>query len=116
MRVSIFNETKNKQILDSVVYATSFFDRLKGLIPYDGLLKNEGMFLFNCTSIHTFFMSFAIDCYFLDKENRVLKIANNLKPYRFFIGPFLDVKHVLEVASLSEHSLDIDKGDILRVD
>jgi len=116
VKVSIFNITKNRQVLDSVVYATSFFDRFKGLIPYDGLLKNEGMFLFNCTSIHTFFMSFAIDCYFLDKENKVLHIAKNLKPYRFFLAPFLDIKHVLEVASLSGFSLDISIGDILRVD
>ncbi|NOZ12563.1 MAG: hypothetical protein GXO69_02820 [Acidobacteria bacterium] len=39
-----------------------------------------------CSSIHTFFMAFAIDVIFVDREGRVLK-EKTVLPYRFFSCP-----------------------------
>jgi len=40
------------------------------------------MLLRPASSIHTAFMRFAIDAVFLDRENRVVKVAEDLGPWR----------------------------------
>ena len=115
MKYSLLNKSKNKQVLDSVFYAISLIDRLKGLIPYKKLEKHEGMFLSNCTSIHTFFMSFSIDCYFLDRNNKVIEIKRNIKPYRISAPFSLRIKHVLEVEHIDGYQMEIDIGDELEL-
>ena len=55
--------------------------RALGLIPY----KKAFPVLFKTRfGIHTFGMKFAIDVIVLDKENRVVKMAQNLKPKNVF--------------------------------
>ena len=38
-----------------------------------------------CNSIHTFFMRKPIDVYMTDKNNKILFIFRNLKPYRIIL-------------------------------
>ena len=38
------------------------------------------MILAPCNGIHTFFMRFAIDVVFVDRQGRVLKVCRGLKP------------------------------------
>lgn len=35
-----------------------------------------------CSAVHTFFMRFAIDIAFVDREGRILKVARAVKPWR----------------------------------
>lgn len=58
------------------------FPRLRGLIGWRPLDRNEGMLLRPSSAIHTTFVRFAIDAVFLDDEMTVLSIAPNLKPWR----------------------------------
>ena len=62
--------------------AETAFARLRGLLGRSGLSSGEGMLLRPASSIHTGFMRFAIDAVFLDRENRVLKVAAELSPWR----------------------------------
>ena len=79
--------------------ARTLFARMKGLIGTKRLPPGEGMLILRCNAIHTFFMSFPIDAIFLDREDRVLKVVRNIRPWRLFVwGGFRAVK-VLEVAS-----------------
>jgi uncharacterized membrane protein (UPF0127 family) len=55
---------------------------MKGLLGRSGLEEDEGILLRPASSIHMFFMRFAIDAVFLDRELNVLKIAPTLKPWR----------------------------------
>ena len=80
--------------------ARTLFERMKGLIGTKTLPDGEGMLILRCNSIHTFFMSFPIDATFLDRNDRVVKVVRNIRPWRFFVwGGFRAVK-VLETASV----------------
>ena len=78
--------------------ARTLFARMKGLIGTKSLPPDEGLLILRCHAIHTFFMSFAIDATFLDRNDRVVKIVRNIRPWRPFVwGGFRAVK-VLETA------------------
>ena len=57
--------------------------RLRGLLGRRGLNRNEGLLLRPVGAIHTLFMLFAIDVVFLDRDYVVLKVVENLRPWRF---------------------------------
>lgn len=59
-------------------------DRLVGLIGSD---KPEAVMFLTRFGIHTFGMKFPIDILVLDKDNKVVKIAQNLKPGNLFFWP-----------------------------
>ena len=56
--------------------------RLRGLLGRAGLERGEGILLRPASSIHMWFMRFPIDALFVDGDNRVLRIAADLKPWR----------------------------------
>lgn len=57
--------------------------RMKGLLGRRGLGEDEGLLLRPAGSIHTLFMRFPIDVVFLDKELRVVRVAAEVRPWRF---------------------------------
>jgi uncharacterized membrane protein (UPF0127 family) len=56
--------------------------RVRGLLGRDALPPGEGILLRPAGSIHTAFMRFAIDAVFLDRADRVVKVASALRPWR----------------------------------
>ena len=79
--------------------ARSLPERLRGLIGTKYLPPGEGMLILRCNAIHTFFMSFPIDATFLDRNDRVVKVVRNIRPWDPFVwGGFRAVK-VLETAA-----------------
>lgn len=81
--------------------ARTMFDRMRGLIGTKRLPSGEGLLIPRCNAIHTFFMSFAIDAMFLDRQNRIVKVVRNIRPWHPFIwGGFRAVK-VVETAARS---------------
>ena len=56
--------------------------RLRGLLGRSGLPSGEGLLLRPAASIHTAFMRFTIDAVFLDRADRVVKVASALRPWR----------------------------------
>jgi uncharacterized protein len=81
----IIYSDKNPDILlmvcDDLRFAASFLDRLLGLI-FKNLKKGHGFAIKNCNSIHTFWMRYRIDVVFLDKNNGIIKLYENLKQFR----------------------------------
>jgi uncharacterized membrane protein (UPF0127 family) len=57
-------------------------ERMKGLLPRSSLAGDEGLWFPRITSIHTFFMRFAIDVAFLDRKGRVIALYHSLRPWR----------------------------------
>jgi uncharacterized membrane protein (UPF0127 family) len=57
--------------------------RMRGLLGRRGLDSGTGILIRPAGSIHTFFMRFPIDAIFLDRDGRVLKVRENLRPWRF---------------------------------
>ena len=79
--------------------ARTFRERTRGLIGTKDLAPDEGLLIEKCNAIHTFFMSFPIDAYFLDGENRIVKTVKDIRPWRFFVWGGWRAKKVLEVRS-----------------
>jgi uncharacterized membrane protein (UPF0127 family) len=83
-----------------VVKAQTFWQRFIGLmfkknIKYSVLFKN-------CKSVHTFFMHFNLDVIFLDRDNRVIKIVKQLKPFRIV----LPVKNAVSIVEIPSNTIE----------
>lgn len=79
------NFTRKTVLADRVKTACSFAGRLVGLICTPDFRAGMGLLLVPCSSIHTWFMRYPIDVIFLDRDNRVLKVAHSVPPFR--LGP-----------------------------
>ncbi len=86
--ISVINQTSHQELGDQIREAKTFFQRARGLLGKKTLNKGEGLYIPNCRSIHTFFMRFPIDVVFIDKNNRIIKKASKLMPFRMTFGPF----------------------------
>lgn len=56
--------------------------RMKGLLGHSSLPEEEGLWFPHETSVHTFFMKFAIDVAFLSRSGKVIALYHSLKPWR----------------------------------
>jgi len=85
-------------LFDKVTIAKSFFKKLAGLIFSRTLDLNEGLLIEDCNSIHTFWMRFAIDAIFIDRNNVIVHLIENIGPFR--LSPIIrEAVKVLELKS-----------------
>lgn len=61
--------------------ADTFFARLSGLMFHEKLSPATGLLLAPCSSVHMCFMRFAIDVVYLDRDNEIIEIVHNLRPW-----------------------------------
>jgi uncharacterized protein len=93
-------------VVEDLELAKSSWSRFVGLMGRPTLEKGRGLWIEPCNSIHMFFMRFAIDVLFLDRQRRVKKVMLNLKPWR--ISPIVfGARTVVELPSgtLSDRGL-----------
>ncbi len=88
--------------------------RMRGLLGRAGLDQGEGLLLRPAGSIHMFFMRFAIDAVFLDRDLRVLHVAKDVRPWR--VARHRRAKAVLEIGSGEAAQLGIEPGVRLRLE
>lgn len=94
--------------------ADDFLLRLKGLMFSRKMAGFDGLILEPCSSIHTFFMKFTIDAIFINKENTVVAIYRNMKPWK--LTPLIfKARKVLELAGGSTPSF-VKEGDKLGIE
>ena len=93
------------------VVADSAWLRTKGLLGRSSLLEDEGILLRPGSSIHMFFMRFAIDAVFLDRDLRVLRVAADLEPWR--LAAKRGAKSVLELPAGRCARVGVREGDVL---
>ena len=104
----IINITSDELINVKIVYADNFFKRFKGLM---GRKEIDFAVLFcnlKDSSIHTHFMRFEIDAYFLDRDKVIFEKAT-LKPWKFY-KPSKNAEYILEA---KKDKLKIKIGDRL---
>jgi uncharacterized membrane protein (UPF0127 family) len=70
----------------------------------------EGLLIRPCKGVHTFLMKFPIDVLFLDRENRVVKVVENLRPQRM-TGLFFSSRSVLELPAGSLRASGTSAGN-----
>jgi len=74
------NITNNEEICKNLIVADSFLKRFKGLMFTKELSADSSMYICPCGQIHTFFMNYNIDVLYLDKNNIILAMDENVRP------------------------------------
>ncbi|MBI4016586.1 MAG: DUF192 domain-containing protein [Candidatus Aenigmarchaeota archaeon] len=95
----IRNLTRNTLIARNPVILTSLIGHMLGLmfkkkiIPHVLLFRTE-----RHVSLHTFFVAGPIDLIFVNKQNRVVEIKENLTPFSFY-SPYENATAIIEAKS-----------------
>lgn len=92
--------------------ATSFLERLRGLLGAAALPAGTGLLLPRTSSVHTHFMRCPIDVVFLDDADRVVAVRRALPPWR--LAAAKGASSVLELAAGECARLGLAEGDVLR--
>jgi uncharacterized membrane protein (UPF0127 family) len=100
--------------LASVEVAATARQRSRGLLGRSALLPGHAMWLAPCRSIHTVGMQFTIDVVFLDRDDRVAAIRENVVPFRLAWGGWRS-RGVLEFAAGEAARLGLACGQQLRL-
>ena len=111
---TLHNQTRQTQILTDLRVAESTYSRMKGLLGTSTLSANEALWIHACNSVHTFFMSYSIDCVFLDRHLRIKSLVEDVKPGRI-VWPRWGAVSVIEMKSGSIRRAGLHVGDQLQV-
>ena len=112
--MAVVRKTNGTVVCARCVLADSVWLRMKGLLGRRELPEDEGVLIRPCSSIHMFFMRFAIDAVFLDRDLEVLRIAPGLKPWR--MAGKRRSKSVLELPAGRCERVGLREGDRLVVE
>lgn len=113
--MSVLVRVSSQQVLLSeLTIAESLFARMRGLLCRTGLSENQGMWIKPCNSIHTFFMNFAIDCVFLDRDMQICSVIADIAPWRL-TRPRWNAHSVVEMQAGRARALGLSVGEKLHV-
>ena len=87
--------------------------RNKGLLGRTGLPDGSALVIAPCNGVHTFFMKFTIDVFFLSRDGTVRKVARGLRPWRVALSPRSFA--VIEMAEGAAARADVQRGDKLTI-
>ena len=94
----IVNTSRGTELASDARVARGYWSRFIGLMGRASMREGEALVLDPCTSIHTFFMRFAIDAVYVDRQRRVVKAGAALKPYRISVA-LRGARSVIELPS-----------------
>jgi uncharacterized protein len=98
-------------VCEQAVIADQPLRRMRGLLGRRSLPAGEGLLLRPAPSIHTAFMRFPIDVIFLDRNLRVVKLVEHLRPWRSAAAR--GARAALELAAGEAAVRGIEVGDRL---
>lgn len=104
----------DQPLAETVALANTFFTRLRGLIGRRRLAPAEALWLRPCNGVHTWWMHYAIDVIFLDRELRIVKLVENMRPFRL-TAPHREARSVLEMSAHSISRANLKVGDQLEI-
>jgi hypothetical protein len=108
-----WNETKGVSLGNLIEVAGESKTRNKGLLGRDYLDEGQGLWIVPCEAIHMFFMRFAIDVLYLDKQKKIVKIVPELKPWR--LSACIRAHSVLELPAGVAERTGAAPGDQLEL-
>ena len=110
----VYNVSKQAFISLGVKAADTPLKRLRGLMGKWRLAPNEGLWVVPSRGVHTFGLFFSIDLIYLDPEMRVVKVVEDLGPFRF--APLRwKSDSVLELPARAVYETGTEVGDQLLV-
>jgi hypothetical protein len=113
--VGVRNVTRGTTVANDVRVARSFLARGRGLMFASGLPADSGLLIDPCGSIHMFFMRFALDVLYVDREDRIVRAQRGIQPWR--LGPIhtRGAKYVIELPVGTIDRSGSDVGDQLHI-
>lgn len=99
-------------VADDAKAAHGLMSRTRGLMFRKALQPGEAFDIRPCGSIHMMFMRFPIDAIFYDREFRVTKVAQNVKPWIGLAFGGKGAHGVIEMAVGSANT--VKAGDLLE--
>jgi uncharacterized membrane protein (UPF0127 family) len=94
--------------------AASSWSRSKGLLGRSGLGEQEGLWIQPTSSIHMWFMRFPIDVIWAADDGRVIKLVENIKPWRMSFCRGAKVALELPVGAIARSGVQV--GDHLVIE
>ncbi len=98
--------------IESLQKTESALERARGLLAREQLASNCGLWISPCNSVHSFFMGYAIDLAYLDKDDCICRLVNHLKPWRGSIC--FSARSVVELAAGEASRLGLSVGDKIQ--
>ena len=107
------NLTRGATVASSARVANTFWSSFRGLMLAPPLPAGAGLVIVPSSSIHTQFMRFPIDVLYVNKEDVIVGIDRNLRPWR--IGRFYKrVHYVVELPAGGAEGCQV--GDRLEIE
>jgi uncharacterized membrane protein (UPF0127 family) len=112
--VKVVDETQGTVIGDRVEVADTSLTRMKGLLGRHGLDAGAGLWIRPSSGVHTIGMKFPIDVVGLDSKRRVIKLWENLVPYRL-TSVSGKLRSVVELPAGRIAECNLAVGDVLDI-
>lgn len=110
----IDNKARNTTLVEDGRVAANPWTRLRGLIGVRHLPDGDGLLIEPCKGVHCLFMSIPIDVVYLSRENEVVAIDAEMKPWR--IGRIYPQSHyAVELPAGAVARTKTEVGDRLEV-
>ncbi|MFC2015657.1 DUF192 domain-containing protein [Chloroflexota bacterium] len=114
-QIRVNNQTREQVLVTTGRAADNMWTRLRGLIGSKPLADGEGLLIVPCSSVHTHFMSFPIDVVYVDRDQKVVAIDQEMAPWRF--GRMRKgVRFVIELPPGTAAATGTVAGDQLQVE
>jgi uncharacterized membrane protein (UPF0127 family) len=111
--VAAHNRTRRCVLAERTERTSTAWERMRGLLGRDGLPHGQALLISPCNSIHMFFMRFAIDVLFLDKDGKIVQAIPRLRPWRA-TRVYLSARSVLELWAGALEETGTQLGDIIE--
>lgn len=109
---SVRNAGRGMTLATRARLASSYWDRLMGLMGRKRIEDGGGLFITRSASIHSFFMRFRFDAVFIDRENRVVSVVPAMRQWWIAFGG-RGAKDVIELPAGVAASTGTQRGDLL---
>jgi uncharacterized protein len=112
----VFNRTRQAFLANDLKRANTHFSRLRGLMftSPEHFSFGQALWIVPSHGVHTFFMRYPIDVLYLDAENRIQHMEENIKPWR--VAPVrLETVTVLELPAHNAFNTGTQIGDQLEI-
>ncbi|MGH9601780.1 MAG: DUF192 domain-containing protein [Terriglobales bacterium] len=111
-----YNKTRQTFLARELRVADTHWTRLRGLMgsSQESFSPGHGLWIVPCHGVHTMMMRYAIDVVYLNEQNLVVQIEENVKPWR--MTPMnLEAMTVLELPSHAVWNTGTKVGDQLEM-
>jgi uncharacterized membrane protein (UPF0127 family) len=114
MKAVVRNRTRDTVLGDAIDIADTSEKRRTGLLKHTHLDPGTGLWIMPCESVHTFFMKFAIDLVYIDRQHVVRKVRHAVPAWR--LSACLSAHSILELPPGTAERTGTQAGDQLEIE